>query len=95
MRKAIETNNKAPLNGEVREKLSEAKSVADVMRVLEEVKAERLAAGDDEDENGHVTPAKKAKSTPAKRAPLQRERPQRKYRLLVFRTWTRRVRKKV
>jgi UV DNA damage endonuclease len=72
-RKAVEVRNKAPLSEEYKERLVEAGSVADVKKILEEIKAAN--APDEEEEKpkgkGKGIPAKKAtpgkKTTPAPR----------------------------
>jgi UV DNA damage endonuclease len=66
-RKAVTARNKAPLSDDVKEKLKEATSFADVQKILDEVKAERLAeegAGEDEEKPA----SQKARSTPTKKS---------------------------
>ena len=75
-RKAISARNKAPLGDEVKEKLREATSLADVQRILEEVKAERFAEAGVVDEDAE--PAKKAKTMPAKKTPVKKATPAKK-----------------
>lgn len=78
-RKAVTAKKKAPLSDDVKEKLKEAVSLADVQNILDEVKAERLAeegAGGGEEEKpasqkAKPTPAKK--STPAKKFQLAKK----------------------
>jgi UV DNA damage endonuclease len=66
-RKAATARNRAPLRDDVKEKLKEAVSFSDVQKILEEVKAERLAEeGGGEDEEKPAS--QKAKSTPAKKS---------------------------
>jgi UV DNA damage endonuclease len=76
-RKAVTARNKAPLNDEMKEKLREATSLADVQRVLEEVKAERFAGAGVVDEDAEPA-SKKAKTTPAKKTPVNKATPAKK-----------------
>ncbi|KAE8453650.1 UV-damage endonuclease [Mollisiaceae sp. DMI_Dod_QoI] len=66
-RKKITARNKAPLEDDVKEKLREASSLADVRAILDELKAKHLAEEEVENEKeSDEKPAKKAKSTSAK-----------------------------
>ena len=65
-RKAITARNRAPLSDSAKENIRDARSVADIQKILEEIKAEnKPGEGEQEDEKPS---AKKPKSTPAKKA---------------------------
>ncbi|TVY37588.1 UV-damage endonuclease, partial [Lachnellula occidentalis] len=76
-RKAITARNKAPLSDEIREKLKQATSVADVQGILEDLKAERIAEAGIVDEDAEPA-GKKAKTTPAKKIPAKKAAPGKK-----------------
>ncbi|KAH8665902.1 UV-endonuclease UvdE-domain-containing protein [Tricladium varicosporioides] len=65
-RRAIMERNRAALSDEVKEKLREARSVADLQRILDEVRAERAAA-EPEDGGGDGLLKKRVKTIPAKK----------------------------
>lgn len=64
-RKAIEARNREPLPNEMKEKLQDVTCVADVKKILDEIKAVR-AADENEDEEEGKTSGKKTKTTPKK-----------------------------
>ncbi|TVY35202.1 UV-damage endonuclease [Lachnellula subtilissima] len=76
-RKAITARNKAPLSDEIKEKLKDATSVADVQGILEDVKAASFAEAAVVDEDAEPV-SKKAKPTSAKNTPAKKAAPGKK-----------------
>ncbi|KAH6678465.1 UV-endonuclease UvdE-domain-containing protein [Halenospora varia] len=74
-RKAVTESNRAPLSDEVKETLREVGSVADVQRILEGVRAERVAAELEEEKGGNGQPKKKVKRRPAKEGGMKVKEP--------------------
>ncbi|TVY27326.1 UV-damage endonuclease [Lachnellula hyalina] len=76
-RKAITARNKAPLSDEIKGKLKEATSVADVQGILEDMKAARFAEAAVVDEDSEPV-IKKAKTKSTKSAPSKKAGPGKK-----------------
>lgn len=74
-RKAVETRRKQPLSDELKEKLKEAGNMADVMKVLEEIKAQNASNDEASPGNGEDLKGKAGKSeAPKKAAPAKRKK---------------------
>ena len=66
-RKAITARNRAPLSDAMKEKVREAGSLADIQKILEEIKGENNNAEEREGGGDEKPIAKKSNSTPAKK----------------------------
>ena len=70
-RKAIEAKRKAPLPEEFQSKLGEAKTLSEVLKIVDDLKAQNAANEENDEEIDVKTPAKKApakRATPAKKS---------------------------
>ena len=72
-RKAITTGNRTPLSDAVKEKLKDVSSVADIQKLLDEVKAE-AGGGEPSREVDGKSAAKKLRSTPSKKVMLTKKK---------------------